>query len=301
MSLDLLEWSEQLLADTAPLLRTQRLGRAARALGGTTSTMLDAAEWLAAGAPDGALVVAATQSIGRGRLGRAWHDHAGASLLCSVVLRPGLPAGLTGLIPLAAGVAGAMAIERATGLAPALKWPNDIVVLGESGDSAVHRLSDWESHHSSPSIPSSNSIPRPLSTLSPAKLAGVLAEARAGAVVVGMGMNVGRDAVPDDPAVAATSLEAECEGPVAPAPVLAAYLDALEDLLDSLAVDAGARVRNEWEARMHARGEAVTAGGVAGIALGIAPDGALRLTTDAGESLVYAGDVAPANAPVGAG
>src|SRR5262249_594491 len=78
------------------------------------------------GAGEGCVIVADTQTAGRGRHGRSWCSPPGAGLYVSLVLRP-LPHALP-LLTVGAGVAVAEGIRAATGLAPALKWPNDVYV-----------------------------------------------------------------------------------------------------------------------------------------------------------------------------
>jgi BirA family biotin operon repressor/biotin-[acetyl-CoA-carboxylase] ligase len=119
-------------------------------VGSTNAELLAAAR---DGAPEGLVLVAERQIAGRGRRGRRWDAPPGSSLLVSVLLRPRLPA----LVPLVGGLAAVEACDRVTGLRPALKWPNDVVV-GE------------------------------------AKLGGLLAEAAGPAVVVGLGLNVSWEA-----------------------------------------------------------------------------------------------------------
>jgi BirA family biotin operon repressor/biotin-[acetyl-CoA-carboxylase] ligase len=102
--------------------------------------------------PEGALVVADHQSAGRGRLGRSWDAPAGTALLFSVLLKP--PAERrTPELSLVAGIAVADALERTLGLSVQIKWPNDVMLRRQ-------------------------------------KIAGCLAEARDGAVVLGIGVNV---------------------------------------------------------------------------------------------------------------
>ncbi len=75
----------------------------------------------------GGLVVADTQSKGRGRLGRAWSSGAGG-LWCTLLLRPRLrPAQVGGLVLVAAWAWAELLRERA-GLDAAVKWPNDVWV-----------------------------------------------------------------------------------------------------------------------------------------------------------------------------
>ncbi|HEX6676822.1 MAG TPA: hypothetical protein VF486_17560, partial [Actinomycetes bacterium] len=69
------------------------------------STMARATELAAAGAPEGATVVADAQQAGRGRLGRGWDAPPGSSLLLTVVLRPRLAPEQAWLAVAAAGIA----------------------------------------------------------------------------------------------------------------------------------------------------------------------------------------------------
>jgi BirA family biotin operon repressor/biotin-[acetyl-CoA-carboxylase] ligase len=136
----------------------------------TGSTNADVIGLAQAGAPDGLVIVAETQTAGRGRQGRSWHSQPGSALMFSLLVRP-QPVALTaiGWLPLLAGVATATAVRTVTGVRACLKWPNDVLV--DDG-----------------------------------KLAGILAERSGPAVVVGIGLNVlGR---PDSlPVPTATSLE----------------------------------------------------------------------------------------------
>ena len=128
---------------------------------------------LAADAPEGALVAAEAQTEGRGRLGRRWLAPAGTSLLCSLQLRPDVPGEH---LPELTGVAAQAVAETvaAVGVEPELKFPNDVLVGGR-------------------------------------KLAGVLAEAREGRVVLGIGINVNvvEEALPREVDTSPTSLLVE--------------------------------------------------------------------------------------------
>lgn len=85
----------------------------------TESTNTVARELAACGAPHGTLVTADGQTAGRGRQGRSWNAPAGASLLCSWVIRD--PARL---LSLAAG----LAVADLAGQAALVKWPNDVLL-----------------------------------------------------------------------------------------------------------------------------------------------------------------------------
>lgn len=94
----------------------------------TGSTNATAYDLAMAGAPEWTLVGAGHQTAGRGRLGRAWADVEGGSLLCSIVLRPVLPAEDAGLLTLLAGAAWAEAAREVAGVAAVTKWPNDLQI-----------------------------------------------------------------------------------------------------------------------------------------------------------------------------
>jgi BirA family transcriptional regulator, biotin operon repressor / biotin---[acetyl-CoA-carboxylase] ligase len=148
---------------------------------------------LAPNAPEGAVVVTDEQTAGRGRLGRRWLAPAGTSLLFSIQLRPQVdPQRLPELTGVAADAA-AEAIEAATGLAPEIKEPNDLLIGGR-------------------------------------KVAGALAEARDERVVLGIGINVNipEDALPEEVDVPATSLLVETGRSTDRAELLVELLDRLE-------------------------------------------------------------------------
>lgn len=135
-------------ADSA-LARDGSRWRRALVLDACASTQ-DAALDACAGRP-GLIVIAARQTSGRGRLGRAWHDASGLGLALTCVL----PAG-TGAISLAAGIAVLRTVTSLGAPRVGLKWPNDVVER--------------------------DSLRR--------KLAGVLVEVRGGVSLLGVGLNV---------------------------------------------------------------------------------------------------------------
>ena len=78
------------------------------------------------GASEGTVVVAESQTDGRGRLGRRWVSPAGQGLLFSVVLRPPLPMSDVHLLTLVVACGVARAIESMVGVQIDIKWPNDL-------------------------------------------------------------------------------------------------------------------------------------------------------------------------------
>jgi BirA family biotin operon repressor/biotin-[acetyl-CoA-carboxylase] ligase len=179
-------------AAVVPRLRG-RFGRDYLYVSSCTSTQ----RLLPPGAPEGAVVVADEQTAGRGRLGRRWEAPPGTSLLCSVQLRPAADASRFPELTVVGAEACAAAIQALTGLAPALKKPNDVLIGAR-------------------------------------KVAGVLGEASEGRVVLGIGINVNVPAqqLPAQVRIPATSLLVETEAPVDRRELLAELLATLERRYD---------------------------------------------------------------------
>jgi BirA family biotin operon repressor/biotin-[acetyl-CoA-carboxylase] ligase len=158
----------------AGVLAGSRLYTAVDVVAHTGSTNADLLAAARAGASTGTVLVAEEQTAGRGRLDRSWQSEPGAALTFSVLLRPAtVPPASRGWLPLLTGVAVASALRASTGVDVMLKWPNDVL----AGPSA--RTSG--------------------------KLAGILAEQTADAIVIGIGLNVSSNQ-DELPAAEATSL-----------------------------------------------------------------------------------------------
>ena len=92
------------------------------------STMDETRKLAEQGAPEGTVVIAEEQTAGRGRFNRAWISPRGQNLSFSVLLHPTqtqLP-----FINMAATLAVSKTIAGFAGLAPTIKWPNDVRVNG---------------------------------------------------------------------------------------------------------------------------------------------------------------------------
>lgn len=216
----------------------------------TASTNDDAALWVAAGAPDVAVVLAEEQTRGRGRLGRQWFTPPGSALALSVILRPrpaeaAYPARVTALGALAA----CAMIAEVCGLQATVKWPNDVLIDGK-------------------------------------KVCGVLAETQwlgeqPRAFILGIGVNVLQAAVPPPDVLRypATCLECACGYPVARENCVALLLKALLHWREKLPTD---EFLTEWQARLHGRGKwvQIIQGGQSPLRArleGLEVDGALRV------------------------
>lgn len=202
--------------------------------------------------PEGALVVADHQTAGRGRLGRSWDAPAGTALLFSVLLKPPADRHAPEL-SLVAGVAVADALERTLGLAVQIKWPNDVMLRRQ-------------------------------------KVAGCLAEARDGAVVLGIGVNV-------------EQTKAELPPNAGSIRTLTGRGWDRDDLLSKLLDDLGSRY-SAWRAggldaiydglgaRDFLRGRHVTVNGTSGVATMIDRQGRLEIAVEHGEVVtVESGEV----------
>jgi BirA family biotin operon repressor/biotin-[acetyl-CoA-carboxylase] ligase len=229
------------------------------------STNTEAARQAALGAPEGLCVVAREQTAGRGRRERSWVSPKDAGLYLSVVLRPALGARDWPLITLAAALAARDALSQACALETDIKWPNDLLARGR-------------------------------------KLCGILAEtvegARGRAVVLGVGVNLTRRALPEELLDTATTVEAQTGRAPDAGRLLEALLRSLALRYETLHAPGGApRTLRDWEAHStysHDRRVRVALAEETfeGTTRGLAPDGALRVETDAGRlRTVSAGDV----------
>ena len=99
---------------------------AVRHVAETGSTNADVLALARQGESEGVGLVADHQTAGRGRAGRTWTAPPGASLLCTILLRP--PAPVAPMVTFALALAASEAVEDLGGFRPGLKWPNDLVV-----------------------------------------------------------------------------------------------------------------------------------------------------------------------------
>ncbi|MEE9284525.1 MAG: biotin--[acetyl-CoA-carboxylase] ligase, partial [Dehalococcoidia bacterium] len=174
-------------------------------------------------APEGAIVVADRQTAGRGRFQRPWVSPPGAAIYLSLVLRPA-PEHLLQL-GMVASLAVVRAVARSSGLAAAIKWPNDIEAGGR-------------------------------------KLAGILIDSAMGTTgvdhaVVGIGLNISLDPTQfPEIAETATSLSRELGRIVDRREVLQALLVEIEEVYER--VKHGQSIVKEWRQRLSTLGHRVT-------------------------------------------
>ena len=247
------------------LLSTRWLGRRLVCVPSTGSTSNDVAALARDGAPEGAVVIADTQTAGRGRLGRTWASARGVNLYMSVLLRPRVLPAAAPQLSLVAGLAVARALEG-EGLRPRIKWPNDVLLDGR-------------------------------------KVCGILTELEAEAdrvafVVVGIGVNLNSrlEHFPAELHDKATSVFLATGRTVARAAFAARLLEELERCYGRY-IEAGFGVlADDWNARSALTGRTVTVTGAArdpvvGRCTGIDGDGALLVSDGSAVQRVLAGDV----------
>lgn len=222
--------------------------------------MNEAARLAREGAADGTVVVAETQTAGRGRFGRNWVSP-GGNIYMSVIFRPTLDA--LPFLSLLAGVATAQTIRKTTGLSPKIKWPNDVILHGK-------------------------------------KVSGILVESvmEGGAVcyaVLGIGLNVALDpSQSEETSGIATSLEAATGKPLAREEVLRQLLQDLDSLY--LRLCQGQTPLEPWRAMLETLGQRVQVTWrnetYSGLAESIDPLGNLQLRLEDGQLITMtAGDV----------
>ena len=205
--------------------------------------------------PEGAIATTDHQTAGRGRLGRQWIEAPGTSILVSVLLRP--PAERRAAeLTLVAGVATAVVVERATGLAAQIKWPNDVM-------------------------------------LDRRKVSGGIAELRDGAVVLGIGLNVNQtsEELPSKARAPAGSLRSITGVERDREAILADLLAELDERYETWRESGLDALYDDLGARDFLRGRRVSVDGVEGTAQMIDRSGRLAVTTASGEVLVESGEV----------
>ena len=108
-------------------LRTDFVGREIKYFAEITSTNEVAKELASRGAEEGTVVLAETQTQGKGRLGRRWLSPKGG-VWFSVILRPRISAKYSYQLTFMTAVAVAKTIRKLFKLNAEIKWPNDVLV-----------------------------------------------------------------------------------------------------------------------------------------------------------------------------
>lgn len=218
----------------------------------TDSTNTVAQKLVEEGAPHGTLVVAESQTAGRGRWDRHWFSPPHHNLYYSLILRTLPKSDRLSWLPLMVGVSLCKTLSPFLGFTPDLKWPNDVIANGR-------------------------------------KLGGILCETRTTrnqqqAIVLGIGLNVNMSEhdFPEDLRDTATSIFRETHRIIDRNQLLVAALDNLSRDYDDLKDKALDQIHRSYVMRCVTLGQEIRvtlhAGTfVQGRARGIGKDGSLEL------------------------
>ena len=243
-------------------LSTTWLGRRIELFDCLPSTNREAAQFAQAEVEHGTVVVADSQTAGRGRLSRAWFSPPGANLYCSIILRVMRPPErLTewlSWLPLISALAAAEAIEQVSSIHVSVKWPNDLLI-------------------------------------SERKVGGILCESGTGSrsdpfqiIGIGINVNVDHEDWPADLLDSATSIWQERKIVVDRNRLLAQLLIELEQCVDELAIHGTDRIALAYSQRCSTIGHTIqatlaTGAVLIGLAEGIGQDGSLRVRPQAAQ------------------
>jgi BirA family biotin operon repressor/biotin-[acetyl-CoA-carboxylase] ligase len=250
-----------------PRLRTTMVGRTLFHFYSVDSTNAFASRLLAHGrkVPEGAVVIAESQTAGRGRLGRSWHSEPEAGLYFSIVLFPKVPPSLAPLFTLGTAVAMHNAAERYSGLDIDIKWPNDLLIGGK-------------------------------------KICGILSEIQAEVdllqnMIIGVGVNVNHEALPPDITDRATSLRIASGRIQSRLEILLEFFEEFESIYMDFERKGPRSIIDQWTRHSSfATGRRIEIHDgvrkIAGVTRGLNPLGALRIEQKGGQlEEVYSGDV----------
>lgn len=252
-------------AELGSCIRSKWMGKKLFYLPQTDSTNNQAKRLAEEGYPNGTLVVAESQTAGKGRRGRSWSSPAGNSIYMSILLRPDIPPHCASMVTLVTGMAAAQAVRQVTGLEAQIKWPNDLVIDGK-------------------------------------KICGILTEMSAEMegihyIVTGIGINVNQQDFPEEIRQVATSLYIESKKQISRSAVIAAVMEWFEQYYETFLQTKDLSLLKEEYERMLANQEKEVlvldgAGEYKGICKGIDAQGRLLVSLpDGSERRVLSGEV----------
>ncbi|MDD5116275.1 MAG: biotin--[acetyl-CoA-carboxylase] ligase [Candidatus Omnitrophica bacterium] len=213
-------------------------------------------------APCGTVVIAESQTKGRGRLGRSWFSPKYKGIYFSLILRPEIAPSASPILTLLNAVSICESVKNICGLDARIKWPNDVFVNGR-------------------------------------KIAGILTEINAemdkiNFVVIGIGLNVNNDK--RSLVAQATSLKEQLGHSLSRVALFQELLRRIEDNYILMGKEGSGPIIEKW------RNFNLTLGGrikvhfqdryIEGQAIGIDSDGSLLIRKDAGlVQKIFSGDI----------
>lgn len=255
-------------------LTTEFIGQSVEFLLETDSTNIQALRLARAGAKEGTVVAADSQSKGKGRLGREWISPKGVNLYTSVILRPPTAPHEAQAYSLLSGVALAEAIEECSSIRPTVKWPNDVLLGGlKVGGILLEMSSDTDTINH---------------------------------LVIGIGVNLNMDVTdtPEEIRSIATSIYLKSGKKVDRTKFAQLLYSRLEKWYKVILSKGSEPICEAWRAYFDLEGKKVRLSSgrdkagttTEGICMGIDPDGAILIRTKGGElQRVVAGDLTPAS------
>ncbi|MCU9613688.1 biotin--[acetyl-CoA-carboxylase] ligase [Caldibacillus lycopersici] len=247
-------------------LQTKYIGKTIHFYESLPSTQQVAKELALNGATEGTLVISDEQTLGRGRLARAWHSPKGTGIWTSIIIRPKIPIQQAPQLTLLTAVAAVQAIEEQTDIDVSIKWPNDLLINGK-------------------------------------KVCGILTELQAEenqiqSIIIGIGINVNQQLTdfPEELHSIATSLSMEVNDKINRAKLVQSLCFHLEKLYETYLTLGFQPIKLLWESYALSIGKQITArtlnGTYSGIALGINEQGVLLLETSDGKiQHIYSADI----------
>jgi len=245
-------------------LETDRFGRSLEVLDEVDSTNNYCKKMAEAGAPEGYCVATTRQVAGRGRRGRVWETPDNTNIAMSFLIRPELEPNDTSMITLVAALAVESAVRELTGVEAQIKWPNDILLGGH-------------------------------------KICGILTElslelTAVNYVVVGIGVNVNNETMPEDIRDIASSIYIETGKNLDKNELTASILGYFEKYYDRFMADKNlSGLRNIYEEHLVNMNRTVRIiekdKERTGEAVGISERGALLVKFDTGVEAITGGEV----------
>ena len=249
-------------------LKTKLIGQKAYYFDSIDSTQNQALKIANEPENNGAVIIAATQTGGKGRTGRKWISPKGG-IWFSIILHPKFDISITTLFPIASSLALSKAIENTFEITPELKWPNDLTIKGK-------------------------------------KIAGILVDAafesnKIESLVLGVGINFNVDikaikkTLKDTPNFYGVSSLSEQNKKVKPIQLVQNFFVELEKIYELLNKKQTKKIISEWTKRSSTLGKNVeintTDGKIKGKATKIDEDGALIISNKNKTEKVIAGDI----------
>ncbi len=245
-------------------LKTQLIGKNMEYYDELPSTNLQAKKMLGSLA-EGTVIMAESQTKGRGRLGRNWFSPPGVGIWMSLLLAPKLPPAELSKLTLVAAVALSRTIFEVLGVRPLVKWPNDLYLEGR-------------------------------------KISGILTElvgemGRLEYLILGVGINANQkpEDFPEELRDKAGSLAMVCGGQIDRKVLLRRYLEVMEEEYFQALKEGFDHVLDYCRKYTFTLGRKVVVNGgvktLSGTAVEIAEDGSLILEKDGEKFRVITGDV----------